>query len=168
MKLRLTNYLNVLHGCENPLLMKWMHFIQALLVLMVSKFELWPRLFVTQNYRMTICKKRGRLIHALIYECISGLGAGWGPWGKRCVGVVGGRGGGVTKSNQVTQHFVYWYQYNRNTAWLRDTVRQTSRGKSAAAGRTAGSPRPLTSRGTSAWPYRVTTQYSFYPVQMYS
>ena len=58
--------------------------------------------------------------------------------------------------------------YNRNTAWLRDTVRQTSRGKSAAAGRTAGPPRPLTSRGTSAWPYRVTTQYSFYPVQMYS
>ena len=29
-------------------------------------------------------------------------------------------------------------------------------------------PRPLTSRGTSAWPYRVTTQYSFYPVQIYS
>ena len=26
--------------------------------------------------------------------------------------------------------------YNRNTAWLRDTVKQTSRGKSAAAGRT--------------------------------
>ena len=59
-------------------------------------------------------------------------------------------------------------KYNRNTAWLRDTVRQTSRGKSAAAGRTAGPPRPLTSRGTSAWPYRVTTQYSFYPVQIYS
>ena len=58
--------------------------------------------------------------------------------------------------------------YNRNTAWLRDTVRQTSRGKSAAAGRTAGPPRPLTSRGTSAWPYRVTTQYSFYPVQICS
>ena len=57
---------------------------------------------------------------------------------------------------------------NRNTAWLRDTVRQTSRGKSAAAGRTAGPPRPLTSRGTSAWPYRVTTLYSFYPVQIYS
>ena len=55
-------------------------------------------------------------------------------------------------------------RYNRNTAWLRDTVRQTSRGKSAAAGRTTGPPRPLTSRGTSAWPYRVTTQYSFYPV----
>ena len=58
--------------------------------------------------------------------------------------------------------------YNRNTAWLRDTVRQTSRGKSAAAGRTTGPPRPLTSRGTSAWPYRVTTQYSFYPAQIYS
>ena len=61
---------------------------------------------------------------------------------------------------------------NRNTAWLRDTVRQTSRGKSAAAavgpGRwlPAGRPRPLTSRGMSAWPYRVTTRYSFYPVLM--
>ena len=50
--------------------------------------------------------------------------------------------------------FVLTAVYNRNTAWLRDTVRQTSRGKSAAAGRTAVS-----------WPYRVTTQYSFYPVQ---
>ena len=30
--------------------------------------------------------------------------------------------------------------YNRNTAWLRDTVRQTSRGKSAATGRNAGFP----------------------------
>ena len=48
--------------------------------------------------------------------------------------------------------------YNRNTAWLRDTVRQTSRGKSAAEGRTAGPPQPLTPRGTFAWPYRVTTQ----------
>ena len=55
--------------------------------------------------------------------------------------------------------------YNRNTAWLRDTVRQTSRGKSAAAGQTTGAPRQLTSQGTSAWPYCVATQYSFYPVQ---
>ena len=31
-----------------------------------------------------------------------------------------------------------------------------------------GPPRPLTSRGTSAWPYRVTTQYSFYALQIYS
>ena len=31
----------------------------------------------------------------------------------------------------------------------------------------AGPPRPLTSRGTSAWPYRLTTQYSFFPVQIY-
>ena len=31
----------------------------------------------------------------------------------------------------------------KNTAWLRDTVRQTS-------------------LGTSAWPYRVTTQYSYF------
>ena len=53
----------------------------------------------------------------------------------------------------------------RPAMWLRDTVRQTSRGKSAAAGPTAGRPRPLTSRGMSAWPYRVTTKYSFYPVR---
>ena len=64
----------------------------------------------------------------------------------------------------------HWHSnaHNRDTAWLRDTVRQTSRGKSAANGRTAGPPRPLTFRGTSAWRYRLTTQYSFYPVQIYS
>ena len=41
----------------------------------------------------------------------------------------------------------------RNTLWLRvrDTVRQTSRWKSAVG------PGPLTSIGMSAWPYRVTT-----------
>ena len=65
----------------------------------------------------------------------------------------------ITRSTLVTP----WS--NRNILWLRDAVRQTSRGKSAAAGRpTAGRPRPLTSRGMSAWPYRVTTKYSFYPV----
>ena len=58
--------------------------------------------------------------------------------------------------------------YNRNTAWLRNTVKQKSLGKSAAAGQTAGPPRLLTSRGTSAWPYRITAQYSFYPVQLYN
>ena len=55
--------------------------------------------------------------------------------------------------------------YNRNTLWLRDTVRQTSREKSVAAGPTTGRPQPLTFRGMSAWPYRVTTKYSFYPVR---
>ena len=40
-------------------------------------------------------------------------------------------------------------------------VRQTSRGKSAAARPTAGPPRPLTSRGMSAWPYHVTTSIPF-------
>ena len=55
-------------------------------------------------------------------------------------------------------------EYNRNTAWLRDTVRQTSRGNSADH----RSALAADSRGTSAWPYRVTTQYSFYPVQIYS
>ena len=54
-------------------------------------------------------------------------------------------------------------RYNRNTLLLLDTVRQTFRGKSAAWGR----PRPLTSRGMSAWPYRVTTKYYFYPVRTY-
>ena len=57
--------------------------------------------------------------------------------------------------------------YNRNTLWIRETVRQTSRGKSAAAGTTTVRPRPLTSRGMSAWPYRVTTKYSFYPVRIH-
>ena len=48
-----------------------------------------------------------------------------------------------TTTNSKLQQIVnyahnYWgIMYNRNTAWLRDTVRQTSRGKSAAAGRTA-------------------------------
>ena len=41
-------------------------------------------------------------------------------------------------------------------------------GSQRPQGGPCGPPRPLTSRGTSAWPYRVTTQYSFYPVQMYS
>ena len=50
----------------------------------------------------------------------------------------------------------------RNTAWLRDTVRQTSLGKSAAGVDLRSALRPLTSLGTSAWPYRVTTQYSYY------
>ena len=51
----------------------------------------------------------------------------------------------------------YEHGYNRNTLWLRDTVRQTSRGKSAAAGPTAGRSRPLTSllcfemRNTVIW-----------------
>ena len=43
----------------------------------------------------------------------------------------------------------------RNTLWLRDTVRQTSLRKSEAG-------RPLTSLGMSAWPYRVTTKYTYY------
>ena len=42
----------------------------------------------------------------------------------------------------------------RTTLWLRDTVRQTSLGKSAAR-------LPLTSLGMSAWPYRVTTKKSY-------
>ena len=43
----------------------------------------------------------------------------------------------------------------RNTLWLRDTVRQTSLRKSEAG-------RPLTSLGMSAWPYRVTTKYTYH------
>ena len=57
--------------------------------------------------------------------------------------------------------------YDRNTLWLHNMVRQTSRGKSAAAGLTAGWPQLLTSRRMSAWPYRVTTKYSFHPVRTY-
>ena len=40
-------------------------------------------------------------------------------------------------------------------------VRQTARGKSAAAAPTAGLPPPLNSQGMSAWPHRVTTNNSF-------
>ena len=40
----------------------------------------------------------------------------------------------------------------------------TRYGQAAAA---AGRPQPLTSRGMSAWPYRVTTHYSFYPVHTF-
>ena len=57
--------------------------------------------------------------------------------------------------------------YNKNTLWLHDIVRQTFRGKSAAAAPPAGQPRALTSGGMSAWPYRATTKFSFYPVQTY-
>ena len=46
----------------------------------------------------------------------------------------------------------------RNTAWLCDAVRQTSLGKSADL---RSALRPLTSLGTSAWPYHVTTQDSY-------
>ena len=49
-----------------------------------------------------------------------------------------------------------------NTAWLRDTVRQTSLGKSGAGADLRSALRPLTSLGMSAWPYRVTTQYSYH------
>ena len=52
----------------------------------------------------------------------------------------------------------------RNTAWLHDTLRQTSLGKSVA-GADLRSLRPLTSLGTSAWPYRVTTQYSYFMLE---
>ena len=49
----------------------------------------------------------------------------------------------------------------RNTACLRDTLRQTSVGKSAARADLRSAWRPLTSLGTSAWPIGVTTQYSY-------
>ena len=38
-------------------------------------------------------------------------------------------------------------------------------GSQRLPGRPQVDPRPLTSRGMSAWPYRVNTKYSFYPVQ---
>ena len=43
-------------------------------------------------------------------------------------------------------------------------VHQIPRGESAAAGLTAGQPRPRTPRGRSGGPYHVTTQFYFYPV----
>ena len=42
--------------------------------------------------------------------------------------------------------------------WLRDTIKQISRGKSVVAGPTAE---------MYAWPYHETTKYSFYPVQTF-
>ena len=54
----------------------------------------------------------------------------------------------------------------RNTLWLRDTVRQTSLGKSAAGADLWSARRPLTSLGMSAWPYRVTTKYSYFIITM--
>ena len=53
---------------------------------------------------------------------------------------------------------------NNKTVLLCDTVHQISRGESAAAGVTAGQPRPLTPRGRSGGPYHVITQFYFYPV----
>ena len=50
----------------------------------------------------------------------------------------------------------------RNTLWLRDTVRQTSLGKSAAGADLRSAWQPLTSLGMSAWPYHVTTKYSYF------
>ena len=90
---------------------------------------------------------------------------------------VGGLAGDVMRawvSHSVVNHWIYNFKTyyclvnymfvldKRNTAWLRDTVRQTSLGKSAAGADLRSALRPLTSRGTSAWPYRVTTQYSYY------
>ena len=54
--------------------------------------------------------------------------------------------------------------YNNKTVLLRDRVHQISRGESAAAGLTAGQPRPLTPLRRSGGPYHVTTQFYFYPV----
>ena len=50
----------------------------------------------------------------------------------------------------------------RNTLWLRNKIRQTSLGKSAARPKLRSSRWPLTSFGISAWPYCVTTKYSYY------
>ena len=44
--------------------------------------------------------------------------------------------------------------------WIR--LGQTCPGKSAAGADLRFAQRPLTSLGTSAWPYRVTTQYSYH------
>ena len=49
----------------------------------------------------------------------------------------------------------------RNTLWLRCMVRQTSLGKSAAGADLQSAGRPLTSLRMSAWPYCITTKYSY-------
>ena len=49
----------------------------------------------------------------------------------------------------------------RNILWLRDMVRQTSLGKSAAGADLRSAWQPLSSLGMSAWPYRVTALYSY-------
>ena len=50
----------------------------------------------------------------------------------------------------------------RNTLRLRDRVRQTCLWKSMAGADLWSVQRPLTSLGMSAWPYRVTTNYSYF------
>ena len=54
--------------------------------------------------------------------------------------------------------------YNNKTVLLRDTVHQISWGESAAAGLTAGQPRPLTPQRRSDGLYHITTQFYFYPM----
>ena len=49
-----------------------------------------------------------------------------------------------------------------NALWLRDTIRQTSLGKSAAGADLWSARQPLTSLGMFAWAYGVTTKYSYY------
>ena len=58
-------------------------------------------------------------------------------------------------------HYIIVQDY-RNTAWLHNTVRQTSLGKSVAGADLRSALQPLASLGTSAWPCCVTTQYSYY------
>ena len=70
-------------------------------------------------------------------------------------------GFGIAKLHYYCVNYIFVLD-KRNTAWLRDTVRQTSLGKSAAGADLRSARRPLTSLGTSAWPYRVTTQYSYF------
>ena len=69
-------------------------------------------------------------------------------------------GFGISKLHYYCVNYIFVLD-KRNTAWLRDTVRQTSLGKSAAGPDLWSARRPLTSLGTSAWPYSVTTQYSY-------
>ena len=58
----------------------------------------------------------------------------------------------------ICPYFLIWYSYAPTSLYGKSAGREVS-----GRGRTCGPPlRRLTSLGTSAWPYRVNTQYSYY------
>ena len=126
--------------------------------------------FVTHFWERTPLILRGAIVVLVQYQCYSIIARAFGP---RTPYRVGGLAGDVMRawaSHSLVNHWIYTFEASllsrllyivldkRNTAWLRDTVRQTS----AAEADLRSAQRPLTSPGTSAWPYRVTTQYSYH------
>ena len=117
--------------------------------------------FVTHFWETTPYILRDAIVVLVQSQCYSINARDFGP---RTPYRVGGLAGDVMRSwvsHSLVNDWIYNFKasHKRNTLWLHDTVRQTSLGKSAA-GRSA--LRPLTSLGMSAWPYRVTTKYSYY------